>query len=420
MLIVKDILLQLLIILVPAVLYKSIWLDRMSADHSRGAILLTFLSSMTVLFCMSFPIQVNGDLQYDLRSIPVMGAILYGGTLPGIITSAVMLLYRVYIGGEGVLVAFFNFAIYGPPLFMIMSRWEGLSQRKKLTFILLIACLNQLALALGIAMVFYSNGDPTDIILHNVWTLLHFSLVAVLASILYVYLIEFIRESFFIRSQLIRSEKLKLISELAASVAHEVRNPLTVVRGFIQLLREEAHTKNEAYFKLVLGELDRAEFIISDYLSLAKPQADVPSKVGMAETVTDVTALITSYALMKKVELRVTTESGLYVYGNSVRIKQALLNLMKNGIESMKQGGILEIEAKQSRGYVVVMIRDQGEGMTVSQIEQVGFPFYSTKEKGTGLGLMVTCRIVEAMGGKLEFQSDPGKGTCVKVCIPAL
>ncbi|QQE75449.1 HAMP domain-containing histidine kinase [Brevibacillus composti] len=272
---------------------------------------------------------------------------------------------------------------------------------------------------LAIILVYSLKDIPLETAVIRLESLSKFSIVAILAAVFYIYLLEFIRESILIRKQLVRAEKLKLISELAASVAHEVRNPLTVVRGFIQLMREDGNVTSREYMELVLSELDRAEYIISDYLSLAKPQAETSGKVGMAVTVTDVTALISSYAVIHKVEIQVNTEAGLYVCGNDVRIKQALLNLIKNAIESMPHGGILEIEARRSMDYVVIAIKDQGEGMTAAQIEKVGFPFYSTKEKGTGLGLMITSRIVEAMGGRLEFQSEAGKGTCVKVFLPA-
>ena len=419
MLIVKDILLQLLIIMVPALLYKSIWLDRPKENRSQGTLLLTLLSSLSVLFCISFPIQVSGELQFDLRAIPLMGAILYGGIVPGIVTSAVMLLYRLYLGGDGIYISLMAFVTYASLTFMLMGRWNGLSLKRKLGYVALISLAYQIALLLAIILVYSLKDIPLETAVIRLESLSKFSIVAILAAVFYIYLLEFIRESILIRKQLVRAEKLKLISELAASVAHEVRNPLTVVRGFIQLMREDGNVTSREYMELVLSELDRAEYIISDYLSLAKPQAETSGKVGMAVTVTDVTALISSYAVIHKVEIQVNTEAGLYVCGNDVRIKQALLNLIKNAIESMPHGGILEIEARRSMDYVVIAIKDQGEGMTAAQIEKVGFPFYSTKEKGTGLGLMITSRIVEAMGGRLEFQSEAGKGTCVKVFLPA-
>lgn len=247
------------------------------------------------------------------------------------------------------------------------------------------------------------------------------AIVHILAMGLVVYLAEFVRETAYIRSQIHRSEKLNLISELAASVAHEVRNPLTVVRGFVQLLREDSNPKNKEYIHLMLTELDRAEFIISDYLNLAKPQAGVTDKFDVSETAHEVIEIMSSFALMNGVHIQLLTDRELFVRGEKVKIKQALMNLLKNGIEAMNDNeGVIKVSVVKSGPNIVVCIRDQGEGMTNEQIENLGLPFYSTKEKGTGLGLMVTFRIIESMGGSLEFESDRGKGTTATIRIPAL
>ncbi|MED4582975.1 ATP-binding protein [Brevibacillus choshinensis] len=421
MLIIKDILLQLLFIIVPVLLYKNVWLDqKKSKQLGIKSWLVILLSSLSVIFCMSFPIYTDSGMRFDLRSIPLIITILYGGYIPGIFTSVVMIGYRIYLGGDGIPVALIAFSVYSILPFFLVKRWYGLSFRKKLALIILMGFIKESVAVMTTAILLFTRNLSLEAIYDRLVPIVNISYLYILTIGATVYLVEFIRESYMIRVQIERSEKLNLISELAASVAHEVRNPLTVVRGFVQLLREETNPKNYEYIKLVLTELDRAEWIISDYLNLAKPQGDVMSRIELTHIVSETTALMSSYAVMNGVEIVTRAEPGLHVIGNPVKLKQALMNLMKNGIEAMTEGGSLHVIVELANSSVVIVIRDEGEGISPEQIRQIGLPFYSTKEKGTGLGLMVTCRIIEAMQGTILFESELGKGTQAIIQLPAV
>lgn len=419
MLIIKDILLQLLFIIVPVLLYKNVWLDQTkSVKLGLKTSLVMLLSSLSVVFCMSFPIHVDGGMRFDLRSIPLIITILYGGYLPGVVASAVMILYRIYLGGDGISVAMVAFSVYAILPFLLVKRWYGYELHKKLAIIFIIGVVKELVADTATVIMLLRQGLGVESVDERLGPILSISIIYVFTIVGIVYLIEFIRESYIIRLQIERSEKLNLISELAASVAHEVRNPLTVVRGFVQLLREETNPKNNEYIKLVLTELDRAEWIISDYLNLAKPQGDNMTRVEIGNTASEITALMSSYAVMNGVEIVLESEGELYIQSNSVKLKQALMNLMKNGIEAMPKGGSLRVSTRKEGVFVVIVISDEGEGISPDQIRQIGLPFYSTKEKGTGLGLMVTCRIIDAMNGTIHFESELGKGTRVIIYLP--
>lgn len=421
MLIIKDILLQLLFVIVPVLLYRNVWLGRSTSNKmSVKSSMVIVCSSISVILAMSFPVQLSNGMEYDLRSIPIIITILYAGYIPGILTILVMLVVRIVLGGDGLLMTILGSMVYAVIPFLLVHAWYGYSLRKKLAIVLLIGCIKQLSIIGGGMIVLIYEGFPFAVISDHLEPLVEIGYLGLIVQGAAVYFIEFIRESHIIRKQVERSEKLNLISELAASVAHEVRNPLTVVRGFVQLLREETNPKNVEYIRLVLNELDRAEFIISDYLNLAKPHSETLEQLEIAHTVKDVTAIMSSYSVMNRVEISCVTEQDLFVEGNAVKLKQALMNLMKNGIESMEKGGILHVTVQSSKGYHVITIQDEGEGMTQEQIEQIGLPFYSTKEKGTGLGLLVTCRIIEAMNGTIQFESERGCGTQVTIQLPAL
>jgi two-component system sporulation sensor kinase B len=218
-----------------------------------------------------------------------------------------------------------------------------------------------------------------------------------------------------------RAEKLGIISELAASLAHEIRNPLTVVRGFLQMAGSATDEKNKQYMHTAISELDRAVFIISDYLNFAKPQAETITVLDASRELQDAVGLMSSYAVLHGVTIQVQVEGGLRVRANQDKFKQAVIHLLKNSIEaSCAQGALVELRAYREEQRILVEIKDSGEGMTPEEVERLGEPFYSTREKGNGLGTMVTFRIVESMDGQLTYASQKGIGTQAIMQLPAI
>lgn len=236
-----------------------------------------------------------------------------------------------------------------------------------------------------------------------------------------MYLTEYLNENAILRTEMQKSEKLNIVSELAASVAHEVRNPLTVVRGFIQLLESTEDVKNKDYMRLVLAELDRAEQIISDYLNLARPQIEKKEHICLSAQLIEMTTLMSSFAAMQGVYLQVEISESLYTIGDKTKLKQAIMNVVKNGIEAIQGNkGYLKVTAIQKDETIVIRVKDSGVGMTKEQLARLGQPYYSLKEKGTGLGLMVTFSILQAHNGTLEYKSESGKGTEAIIILPAV
>jgi two-component system sporulation sensor kinase B len=267
---------------------------------------------------------------------------------------------------------------------------------------------------LGLTPMIFSGNNTITLVLDWLFLLSAFFLSQ--------YAIEYIRENAMMRYQIIKNEKLSIISELAASVAHEVRNPLTVVRGFIQLMGQELQEnehKNKDYFELVLSELDRAQDIITDYLNLAKQQYFEKEKVSLSSLLIEVDQLMRSYANYKTVTIETKINSDLVVYGDNPRLKQVFINLLKNAIEAVPDlEGQVFIRAYSSHEYIRIKITDNGNGMTADQLERLGEPYFTLKEKGTGLGLTVTFSIIHHHSGTIRYQSAVGEGTTVTVSLP--
>ena len=218
-----------------------------------------------------------------------------------------------------------------------------------------------------------------------------------------------------------RAEKMNAIGQLAASVAHEIRNPMTVVKGFLQifLAKEQMSDEERMYIRLMIDEMNRAETIINDYLSMAKPDLEQTERINGKELAEKAMDLMNSYAMMaKNITMTASRIEEIEIKGNKSELQQVLINMLKNGIEAMKDGGQLSLSLYQEGPFGVFKVSDTGIGMTQDELKRLGTAFYSLKEKGTGMGLTVCYQIVERMKGKIEVESEKGVGTTFRIYVP--
>lgn len=321
---------------------------------------------------------------------------------------------------------FFSGQLFGPIIFAELLLAVVLSFRHA-------ASGNKNALILSLGISIFSLSVIADLALYYASSKQHvlwiwkigviatlFTLVVTLARRLaadHAMVVAYSKELEEYNVRLQRTEKLKIISDLAASVAHEVRNPLQVTRGFLQLLSERGHP-NKQYYEMAITELDRASSIITDFLTFAKPEMDQFTLLDVEEELEKISAIMTPHASLNGVILQMETHGPLNVMGNSSKFKQAIMNFIKNSIEAIEQNGEIFMRAFRDGDEAVIRIRDNGEGMLPEEIAKLGAPYFSTKTKGTGLGLMVTFRIIEAMKGSIAFESEKGKGTEVTLRFP--
>jgi diguanylate cyclase (GGDEF)-like protein/PAS domain S-box-containing protein len=215
------------------------------------------------------------------------------------------------------------------------------------------------------------------------------------------------------------SEKLSLVGELAAGVAHEIRNPITAIKGFIQLFQQGLI--RDEYFDIILSEFDRIEGIIKEFLSLAKPQEIQPKPVNITTLVKEVETLIKSEAHLKNIEFTIESQQDIPdIMCDANQIKQVLLNLCKNSMEAidLTRKGLIKITVLVEKEDLLINVIDNGIGISEERLKRLGEPFYSNKEKGTGLGLMLCFRIIRQHNGSLTFHSKENKGTTSQVRLP--
>ncbi|WP_303983302.1 sensor histidine kinase [Niallia circulans] len=220
--------------------------------------------------------------------------------------------------------------------------------------------------------------------------------------------------------QVKQAEKLRTTGQLAAAVAHEIRNPITVVKGFIQLHEKDKeipeHIKKQ--YKLMLDELEAAETVITDFLSLAKPSETKTEIISVKLALHTVMDLLNSYAMNDTIHIELESETDYKIQCNIMEFKQLFVNLLKNAIEASQPGDTIHVKLIGELDILKIVIIDKGTGMNEEQLEQIGTPFYSLKAKGTGLGLMICYNIIEKYDGTIHFKSKEGNGTEVTVTFP--
>lgn len=216
-----------------------------------------------------------------------------------------------------------------------------------------------------------------------------------------------------------RTEKLYVVGELSASVAHEIRNPLTSLKGFVQLLQME-DKKHQYYYQIMLDELDRINHIVGELLLLAKPQHLKFSKTDAQKLLTDVISLLNTEASLYNVQIEsIFPEKNITIECEPNQIKQLLINVIKNAIEASIKGGTISVILEQlDQDQVRITVKDNGCGISKERLEKIGEPFYSSKEKGTGLGLTVSFKIVQTHKGTIHFDSEKNQGTSVEIILP--
>jgi two-component system, sporulation sensor kinase B len=410
----EKLLLNLLITISPVLLYSVL------TDHKRkldSPVVCGILQSIAALTCMIFSYS-NYDFSWDLRYVTLILAFLYTGPVAGGMVFTAVFTARIIMGGETVLFGLVNTILIAIVPFLIMNRFWKYTPNKRVLLTAVIGAWSLLVCYLSFT-VHQSLVGQSLTINTNIPDLLIVGIIDTIAIVIAAKLNEGLVERIRMKEEIQRAEKLNTLGELAASIAHEVRNPLTVVKGFLQLMQQDEKGKNYDYLSLVLSELGRAESIINDYLNFAKPQFDKLEEFPLVDILSEVKMLLEPLAVKQGVQLESTLDSSdFYLMTDRNQLKQALVNLIKNAIEATPEGGKVTITYNLKDHHAYIYIADTGKGMDHEQLSRIGTLFYTTKDKGTGLGTSVSLRIIETMKGKVSYKSKLGFGTEVTMILP--
>ncbi|PKL42378.1 MAG: hypothetical protein CVV41_14655 [Candidatus Riflebacteria bacterium HGW-Riflebacteria-1] len=225
-----------------------------------------------------------------------------------------------------------------------------------------------------------------------------------------------------IEQQLYHADKLSSIGQLAASVAHEIKNPLASIKTLGQLLQEETEVgdSRREYIDVIVSEVNRLNGVVEQLLKYARPEGSSFCEIAFGEVIKPVLALVHHESERHQVVLVPDFQADLKVYVDPEKIKQVFLNLIFNGVQSMEKGGKIFVRAfkEPDSPWNVFEVEDTGCGMSEETVRRIFEPFFTTRQRGTGLGLAIVKKIVDLHGGKIEVSSEAGRGTKFKFYLP--
>ncbi|MCB5237416.1 sensor histidine kinase [Niallia circulans] len=401
---------HLLVIILPIVWYLLVSKEDVS---QRKKLISNFSLILFIMlfFTMVHPIQMEEGLFYDLKVVPILLAFVYGGLSTSILLTVILIGYKFFLLGNGFYINILNYSIAGAIILFLKNKLVTLTFGAKWKLIMGVYWL----CALTRVIFVFITEQVAQLPFVLIYSFTTWGALFIVTSI-----IQYNDEKILNQKKVQIAERLNAVSQLAASVAHEVRNPMTSVKGFLQLISGDNNLsgKQRKYIEISLQELERTETIISDYLSMAKPVSkEEEENLNITTELRGVIEVMTSYTNTHNIIIDAVIPNQLYCKGKKNEFKQAMINMMKNSVEAMNGNGVLKVRAYALGEKVFIEIEDNGIGMTSKQVKQLGTPYYSTKDKGTGIGLTLVYRIIRDMKGEISVVSKKGQGTTFRIAL---
>jgi len=252
--------------------------------------------------------------------------------------------------------------------------------------------------------------------------LISFSVTEVDGRLFFTGIVRDLTETKKLQEQIMRSERLSALGQSVAEITHEIKNPLIVIGGFAQQLsRSIRGEKGIKKLQIITQEVERLERLLAELRDSYQPSSAVSEKIDVKHLQEETLSMVGKECTENNVKIKLQVDKGArFVAGDRNKLKQVLLNLFKNSIDAMAQGGTLSVSARPSGDNVEITIVDEGCGIPMKDKERIFSPFYTTKSYGTGLGLSISKRIIEQhKGGSLNVESEEGKGTTFTITLPA-
>lgn len=389
-----------------------LWYKHKFFNFSYQNIYMFIIASLQIILCLLLSVPKGDGFVYDLRFIPFLLCGLYGGKRVTLGLAFFLITIRFYIGGNGFWASLAITAVTSVIIILLRPYFLKRVLKTKIVIVTLFSFCYSIAAFLGPSLMFGYNDMKSFII---------YSLVLTASTFFVSYLFEILREAYILHLEAIKMEKMEIVSHLAASISHEVRNPLTAVIGFLQLIAENNKTtdENKAYANYAIDEANRASNIINDYLTFAKPHSDEERQMIIDEEIMKSIEILRPLAIKQNVEIDYSFHPIGTIKGDPHKFHQVLLNIFKNSLEAMPNGGSLSVHTFTENRKILIRITDTGYGMKPEHLARLGEPYFSLKgQKGTGLGMMVVYKIVESMNGTVKVISEPQEGTTITLIFP--
>jgi two-component system, sporulation sensor kinase B len=367
---------------------------------------------------MSAPVSINNGYILDFRYVPLILAFLYGGYRMGLTLSVLVISYRLLIVGvDGLFFILMVMAFLLITLHFTHHKYHLLPYKEKVIYSSTLIALTLIIFILGTQTL---TGFPDVSSKFGLWLI--FISLNILTLYTTIYIHESLKEMEFVHYEVAEYEKMHLINHFSISIAHQLQKPLNTIQETLETIKSDTSLSNQSHFEIntSLKEIAEAQKIIGNYLLLAGSDDHKNDFLNVHEEIEYILKCIQTFALIHLVEVvyHPSFDKDLYIKGNRSQLHQALLNIIKNGIEAIKGDGKLEIGIHEMLESIYIVIEDNGIGMTKEVMNLLGNPLKSQKENGTGFGTMIAYNIIQSMAGKIEVNSEKGKGTTFSIVLP--
>lgn len=409
-------LLQFLCIVFSIVLYQAFFRKKIIWKNIQ-TVLYGILCGIAIMICMSFPVAINRDYLLDFRFIPLMIGFIFGGYRVGFLLSLLIIAYRFVIGGTGFyigglgIVALFLIAFH-----YILPRSEKWNSYWKNNYPYILFALSLLFLAVGTQFLDGHTFTKNETIM---W--LWFSMISFLTLWIVLYLQKVFTGMEEMTEKVIQLENNHTTNHLLQFIFQQFLSPLKSVQESLQTVQEEPLTSRQVdFFKQMEMKINQADQLLTDYLEFMDKNQTSKMKGNFTKELEDIVNVMKVYAKKCQVELVYTSTvtEDVCIRGDQAQLRIAILNIIKNAIEACESNGKVNICLHEMLKEVYIVIEDNGSGIPANILRRLGQPLPSEKVNGTGLGLVSTYKIAESVGGRVEVQTMPNKGTIFSLYFP--
>ena len=406
--IIKDIILNLILITFPILVYLVLVCYRENIDNNNKDTLLTIALITSLYLCLKYiPSEINTKVLL-FCNIPIVIAYMKKKHYLGIFLSIINVLYSYYVLNIEVIIMIIKYASY---LGLYLC-----ARKKNLTsdsFILSIAIIQ------GFFLSFEYFFKDIKVSANDFVLLLIIVFIYYFATFSILYLFKVMDKIESLNTTIKMLEKDKKIKDALFKLTHEIKNPLAVCKGYIDMIDLNKEEKALKYINIMKQEINRSLNIISDFVEYNKIKV-VKEQIDLNCLLDDVYDSFKILMTNKKIKLEYKNrdDQEIYFNGDYERLKQVIINILKNAYEACTENGKVEISSNLYKNYLDILIEDNGIGMDEETLKNIKEMFYTTKQNGTGLGVALSNEIIKSHSGELLFTSEPNKGTKVTIRLP--
>ena len=370
---------------------------------------LALFSSMYLLIKLGH--DFLGEKNILLVNIPIILAYIKNRKIEAVILSMIAVFYYINVGNQTLFILVFEYIIY----FIIYT----LRNRKiiNLNDYIFGSIFIMLKLIMYILDLIINNVITSSII----YNLFIYVLISYLIMVCVIYILKKGDDVLKYHMTYKELEKEKQIRLSLFKITHEIKNPLAVCKGYLDMLNPNNLDQCNRYFPIIKEEIDRTLLLLQDFLSVSKIKLDLDIldiNLLLEESLNSLKTLLKE----KNIRLDFNEEDEIYINGDYNRLIQVVINIVKNSIEAIeeKKDGVISIRTEIKDGVVYLYFKDNGIGISVDNLKKISEPFFTTKNKGTGLGVSLSYEIIKAHNGKIKYESEYGRGTTVTIKIPLM